>query len=116
MGFILVHWTQSARGCAASLPTQGAFLRIFGESQGGLSFISGDFVCASGMPLLHKEIHRYPQKHDKPILSHGKFIKSMCFPGKSLLVVVGTGAGGMQKVERRRIYLQTLLACWHWKL
>lgn len=109
-------WTQTAQGCAASLPTQGAFLRIFGELQGVLCFISGDFMCVSGMSSLHKKIRHYPQKHDKPIQSYEKFIKSMCFSGKSLLVVIGTGTGVMQKVERERIYLQTLLSCWHWKL
>lgn len=92
VGFILLHETQTARGCAASLPTQGAFLGIFGEFQGVLSFISGDLICAGGMSSLHnKMIHHYPQKHNKPILSYKKCIKPMCFPGKSLLVVIGTG-------------------------
>lgn len=76
-------------------------LRIVSELQGDLSFISSDFICVSGMSSLHNEkTHHYPQKLDKPILPYKKCIKPVYFPGKSLLVIIGTGTGAMQKVER----------------
>lgn len=43
----------------------------------------------------------------------------MCFPSKSLLVVIGTGTGAMQNVERKIIYRHFLPAgienCRHFK-